>query len=412
MRKESVAIPVRATALAQAGTGEECIVLHRADQLFDLLRFNQQHAFASRAVPASHGSGQPWEAVLEAGEVLVDRSVLGAARLRVFSPDDPDFEVSATDLPPHRTIDCCVLPDDPGADSDERSLIDNAITSFTHRRLLARLDETLEIPPLPAAAERILALRSDPDYPLKELVKVVETDPSIASRVMAWACSAFYAANPAPKSLSDAIMRVLGCDVVMNLALGLALAGTLRLPANQVRGLPPFWTEAVYTAAAMEALARRGDAGVRSNAGMSYLTGLLSNYGTLVAGHVFPPQYANICLLQEANPQLPARSIDQHVLTLPREALAAALFESWELPEATIAAIRFQHTRDYSGDCETEVRLLQTARALLGYGFDPGPLLEAERLDEIGINESDIQEVGNLLVDSRDALDGLVRAVA
>ena len=405
-------VPVRATLLAANGSDATVVVLHREDQLFDLLGFNQGYPLPFRAVPAESVRGMAWSALAGQGERLVDRGVLEAKAVQMYNGEASDIILAPADLGSFQAIDCSVgLPGQPDA-ADDPQRIENAISAFPRRRLFARLDETLEIPPLPAAAQRILALKSDPDYSLQDLVKVVETDPSIAARVMAWASSAFYAANPAPRSLADAIMRVLGFDLVMNLALGLALAGTLRLPAHQVRGVPPFWTEAVFTAAAMEALARRGDARTRASAGLSYLTGLLSNYGTLVTGHVFPPQYANICLLQEANPQLPAWMIDEHVLGLSREVLAAALLDQWELPEATTTAIRHQYDPHYAGDHERDVRLLQTARALLGYSSVSGNLLADERLDVIGLETGDLDDVETLLTESRDALDGLARAVA
>jgi len=37
-------IHLRATALVSANSGQSCVVLHRADQIFDLVRFNQQNA--------------------------------------------------------------------------------------------------------------------------------------------------------------------------------------------------------------------------------------------------------------------------------------------------------------------------------------------------------------------------------
>lgn len=409
----SGAVAARAPALVAEASGDTVVVLHREDQLFDLGRFNQQNVVVWRALPAESLRGLSWPMVSEYGDIRLDRGVFEAPLIRLYAGDQgADVIMAPRDIPATGTIDCALdLPDDPGSDN-EYERIERAVSTFTGRRLLARLDETLEIPPLPAAAQRILALKSNPDYSLQALVRVVETDPSIAARVMSWACSAFYAANPAPRSLSDAIMRVLGFDLVMNMALGLALAGSLRLPAHQVRGAPPFWTEAVFTAAAMEALARRGDAQVRANTGLCYLTGLLANYGTLVIGHVFPPQYQHICLLQEANPQLPVRAIDEHVLSLSRETLSAQLLELWGLPDLITRAIRHQHDHAYDGAGFRETRLLQTARSLLGYGGGSGAMLAEDQLMEMGLRSDDLSAVSTLLVDSRDALDGLARAVA
>jgi len=136
--------------------------------------------------------------------------------------------------------------------------IDSTVSRFTGRRIQQRLDQTLHIPPLPEAARRIIALQATDDYDLKDLVAIIETDPSITARIMGWANSAFYHVHPPASSIQDAVMRVLGFDTVLSMALGMSLGATLRLPEAHVNGLPPYWLDAVYTAATMEALGNQG----------------------------------------------------------------------------------------------------------------------------------------------------------
>lgn len=52
---------------------------------------------------------------------------------------------------------------------------------------------------------------------------MVETDPALAAQVVSWAASPYYASPGKIRSVEDAIVRVLGFDLVINLALGLAL---------------------------------------------------------------------------------------------------------------------------------------------------------------------------------------------
>ncbi len=411
MSVETGDIRVRATTLADAHSSATCTILHRRDWIFDINAFVRTEGRAWRVVPAPTPRGVDWSELAVTDELLVDAAVMSVPRIEVFDLSDPHQIVATSSLRNARVVRTCTPATSAVGHTTPAQQIDHAITSFTGRRLRQRLDQTLEIPPLPVAAQKIIALKSNPDYSLADLVKVVETDPSIAAKIMSWACSAFYAVDPAPRSLSDAIMRVLGFDLVMNLALGLALAGTLRLPAHQVNGVPPFWTEAVFTAAAMEALSRRQSNGW-DQAGLHYLTGLLANFGTLILGHVFPPQYEVLCRLQEANPDVPVNQLDDHVLTISREVLAAELFALWELPASTITAVRHQHDTHYTGDHAHAVSLLQASRAMLGYGCHELGDIDSVELEAIGIGEEDLTEVSSLLLDSRDALEGLARAVA
>jgi len=297
----------------------------------------------------------------------------------------------------------------PGDRSGDMAQIGETLSRFTAQRMQERLDQTLHIPPLPEAARRIVALQADPNYDLADLVQIIETDPSIASRIMGWANSAFYNPDPKAKSLEDAVMRVLGFDTVMSMALGMALGQTLRMPAEEVRGLPSFWLDAIFTAATMEALARRMPQEGRPEAGLCYLAGLLSNFGTLVVGHVFPHQHAQLCLLQEANRHLPHSHVDQHVLQLPREVIASALLEAWSLPEPVTDAVRFQNLADYQGGNRTYVLLLRLSRQLLGnQGITDVPVRATDELDlaTLGFDHDAVHEVMQLVNASKDELDG------
>ena len=408
-------IGIRATPLVDTGSDTHCLVVHRRDLVFDVNALSRQEHRRWRVVPTETAAGVAWSDLADWGELLVDTSVLSGPPAIATDYNAVSVTIDPACLRHARQISVCGPLQRLLTEATSAQRIDGAITTFTGKRIRQRLDETLEIPPLPAAAQRIIALKSDPDYALADLVKVVETDPSIAARIMSWARSAFYSADPPPRSLSDAIMRVLGFDIVMNLALGLCLGGTLRLPARHVTGMPPFWTEAVFTAAAMEALSLRQTGG-RDHAGIHYLTGLLASFGTLVLGHVFPPQYEALCHLQEANPDFPAHQLDEHVLSLPRELLAAELFELWGLPPETVTAVREQNRRDYLGEHQPTVRLLQTVqatvRSMLGHGSQTPLITGPVDLKTIGIGERDLHEVSSLLEDSRDALEGLARAVA
>ncbi|MFP6816484.1 MAG: HDOD domain-containing protein [Pseudomonadales bacterium] len=306
-----------------------------------------------------------------------------------------------------------IEPTSPSTAQDQ-ALIHTAISEFTSLRIQERLDETLHIPPLPEVARRIIALHSDPNYDLKDLVAIVETDPGIASRIMGWANSAFNHVDPPAKSIDDAAMRVLGLDTVMSMALGMALGQTLNMPDDQVRGLPSYWLDAIFAATTTEAFARRMPADRRPNTGLCYLVGLLASFGTLVLGHVFPPFYQKICRMQEANRHLPHTQVDHHMLKLPREVLASMLLELWDIPHEAVDAVRYQYVPDYRGANTTCVHLLQLARqALSSQGLTdyPVPALQDKDLEGLGLSGDQLSRVIRDISESREELEGFARAM-
>lgn len=103
---------------------------------------------------------------------------------------------------------------------------------------------------------KIIKLRVDPNATIDDITGVVETDPALAAQVVSWAASPYYASPGKIRSVEDAIVRVLGFDLVINLALGLALGKTLSLPKDHPQHTTPYWQQSIYTAAVIEGLTR------------------------------------------------------------------------------------------------------------------------------------------------------------
>lgn len=264
---------------------------------------------------------------------------------------------------------------------DDVADITRAIASFTQLRIRQRLEETLEIPPLPNTAQRIIKLRVDPHAGMRELSAIVEMDPALAAQVVSWAGSPYYAAPGKISSVHDAISRILGFDLVLNLALGLALGKSLGLPKDAPRGFTPYWKQAVYAATATEALVGCIPYAHRPTIGIAYLTGLLHNFGFLLLAEVFPPHFSNYCRYQEANPHLDHALIERFLLGVDRDQLAAWLMRLWGMPEEVSLALRHQGNPGYDGPAAEYAGLMFIATQLLAvHGIvnaPPQPIPEA-----------------------------------
>lgn len=290
---------------------------------------------------------------------------------------------------------------------DDRAEISHAVQAFTARRIQQRLEETIEIPPLPETAQRIIKLRVNPDATVDDITGVVETDPALAAQVVSWAASPYYAAPGKIRSVEDAIVRVLGFDLVINLALGLALGKTLSLPKDQPQHATPYWQQAIYTAAVIEGLTRAMPRAQRPEAGLTYLAGLLHNFGYLLLAHVFPPHFSLICRHLEVNPHLSHTYIEQHLLGISREQIGAWLMRFWDMPEELSTALRFQHDPDYQGVHAPYPNLVCLAVSLLrsrGIGAGPQTQISAELLARLGLTRDKAEEALDKVLDAEAAL--------
>ncbi len=311
----------------------------------------------------------------------------------------------------------CTVPGEqlqlrPPASANDLDQIFNSIRNFTTLRIKQRLEETLEIPPLPQTAQRIITLRANPDATVSELAAIVESDASLAAQVVSWASSPYYAAPSKIRSVQDAIMRVLGFDLVSNLALGMALGNTLAMPKDCPDGFTPYWQQSVFCSTAVEALVKLMPPAKRPSVGLASLSGLLHNFGYLVLAHTFPPHFASICRYVEANPQISHTAIDHHLLGVTREQISAWLMQLWNMPPEVSVALRFQNESDYEGEHCVYAHLIFIAMRILrhhGIGdvppeeiplalyqrYDLDPVKVAAAIDKVIASSEDIKKMAD-----------------
>ncbi|WP_163836004.1 HDOD domain-containing protein [Spartinivicinus ruber] len=293
---------------------------------------------------------------------------------------------------------------------DDIQDITNAVENFTSLRIKQRLEQTIEIPPLPETAQKIIQLRVDPNADIHHLIEVVEKDPSLAAQVVSWAASPYYAAPGKIRSIEDAVIRVLGFDLVINLAIGLSLGKTLNPPKNEPEGFTPYWKQAAYCSLAVEGMVRKIPPKQRPELGLAYLGGLLHNFGYLVLAFVFPPHLELINRYREANPHINYVDIERHVLGVSRDQIGGWLMQIWDMPDEVAKAIRYQNDIEYVSTHAEYAYLLYIASQMLckhgiGDGLDE-PIPE-HMFNTLSLTPGEAEEAITNLIEKSEAVENL-----
>lgn len=264
---------------------------------------------------------------------------------------------------------------------DDEEQILQALGRFQSIRLKQRLEETLEIPPLPASSNKIIRLSSDNSSGTDELCEVIALDPSLAAQVVSWASSPYYGAPGSIESVEDAIIRVLGFEMVMNLALGLSMKNAFKTPEEGPRHYQDFWLDSVTNAVLVESLVKAMPAEKRPKIGHAYLAGLLHNFGFLAISTILPPHFSILSRYQEANSHLPAELIEMQILHFTKEQLGSWLLRYWSLPDNIWTAIRYSKKPHYYGEHAILAKLLYVSHQLRN-----DVEIEPEVLSQIGLS--------------------------
>ncbi len=265
--------------------------------------------------------------------------------------------------------DCDSLPFAASPDSffsgrNKQSNVDVDL-SFTPMRLKQRVDETFDLPAMPDIAQDIMKLRVDPSADATKLGQIVARDPSLAAQVISWASSPYYGYQGKIDSIETAIARVLGFELVMNLALGISIGKSLRVPKDGPLGVREFWKQSIYTASLAEKLCRAMPIKQRPERGLIYLSGLLHNFGHLLLGHIFPPQFALINQSILCNPHVSVEDIELFILGVSHEEIGAWLMQNWHMPDELIVAVHRHHQEEFWSKHSVYSNLVLVANRLL-----------------------------------------------
>ncbi len=278
-----------------------------------------------------------------------------------------------------------------------------------------RMNQLHRLPAMPEVAVKILKVVADPEAKIIDLASLIEIDPSMAAQVMRYARSSYFGYQGKVDSIHKAISRVLGFDVVANLALGIAAGRAFKLNSDGPLGINSFWKNAVFAAALAQSLARKCH--IESiNSGTAYLVGLLHNFGVLVLAELFQSEYYLLnklvttfgeCSLQQIETQLIQSCQNKETSNLlSHSELGSWLMKFWNMPETIIISNAEHHNADYHGAEEDYVILLRVVLSLLSLQNmgDLGP----EEVDDsyfihLGLSREDCQlQLDNLLQNSTE----------
>lgn len=350
-------------------------------------------------------------------QTIIDSYIFNDEKALILSPDSEDYvEIESQTLQQDFagplnyfddiSIDASQVPQVVNDHRQDEEQMKQALSRFQSIRIKQRLHETLEMPALSNSAQRIIRLSTKDKADAEELCDIISLDPSLAAQVMAWASSPYYGTRNEVSSIKEAIVRVVGYDLVLNLSLGLSLSNTVTPPKHGPRPYQDFWLDAVSHAFLMESLAREMPLAKSHFIGHAYLVGLLHNFGYLVMGTVLSPYFNLLSRSQEANRHHPSTLIEMHTLHFTQEQIATWQLRHWGLPEEVYLAIRYGKDPSYQGEYRHLARLIFVAQKLY-----KGEAVSDEQLKPLGLQQDRVQACYHQLITSKTLLRHLAKLI-
>ncbi len=286
------------------------------------------------------------------------------------------------------------------------------------KELGANLRETLQhtslIPPLPETARKILVLRNKPDTNLEHLVQLIEADPALAAFVMKYARMAIFGYSDRIASVEHAVTLVLGYTTALNVTMGIASSGSLKIPNYGLLGRVRIWNDALECAQFSRELCKRMAKKQSINPDLAYLGGLLHNFGYMLFGHFCPQEYANLNEMVSADPEQDIRTLEIENFDIAHDLVGSYLLKAWNLPEEVTIVAEQHHFPNYAGEHAVYVKLVATANRLLQKDgmLDACEHVETSALlEELGISESSAEAVRQQILACQNELNNLAQGL-
>ena len=270
-------------------------------------------------------------------------------------------------------------------------------------KILKRLERIVDLPTLPVIIQRLEKAISDPNSDAKTLVKIIEDDPSIMTRVLKVVNSVFYAPAYGQK-ISDLLPAVtrLGFNTIKNITMTTAVFDSFASPKTPLFDREAFWRHSVSVGIVAVVLYDFCSNAIayRVPKDVIHLFGILHDLGKIVMEMYFTEEFhRSINLAREKS--IPLYQAEQEVLATDHAEIGAWLCERWNITPDIVNIVRCHHDPLLidDGKCKSMAMITHMADYIclvqgLGASANPVPTYNEEVRKGLGI---EMQQIGELM---------------
>jgi len=282
-----------------------------------------------------------------------------------------------------------------------------------HKKIYSRVDS---LPALPIVVPRVLGLLEKRDARAAEIVDTISHDPSLTSKILQVANSAYYGFPQKIVSLERAV-PLLGFNMVKSLALSIGVIKAL--PASKTGSAfshEDLWIHSLAVATVMRILGEQ-----LPNQGKApeylFIIGLLHDIGKIVLDRFFSVEFSE-ALQFESNQSVSLFLAERSVIGIDHGETGAILLTRWKFPPDLILPI-LSHHRDVPAEDTNpkDLAILKIAdnvaqEAGVGNGGNLTPVPVAkETLDTLNLDEKILTTLSTSLEDAEEGILAFYQAM-
>ncbi len=267
------------------------------------------------------------------------------------------------------------------------------------------------LPPMPSIAQEILTAANDASSGMEDIAAIIQKDPGLAARIVGVANSAYFGYPRRIDTLEDAIIKILGLDLVMGFALSIAMSGVFDPEKCPGFNINRYWCSAMLTAELSKGIGPLVKNKNQLKPELLHLFGLLHNIGILVLADRFPNIMSELFKNAAEDKQKPLIEYERETIDFNHHEAGSWLAHKWHLPEPLINVILHMHETDYHGDDEIAVHIVGICSRISRQWLletDYCPSMEFAQLEKLGLDMHKIEKFIDRTRHKLDEIKGLV----
>lgn len=229
------------------------------------------------------------------------------------------------------------------------------------KKIYSKIDE---LPTLPVVVTRLLGMFEDKKSNTASLTEAIEKDPSLTSKVLKVANSAYYGFSHQIASLDRAV-AILGFNMVKSLVISIGVMKTM--PSDKKTSLfseKELWHHSITVAVVLREMGRRHYPDRRESE-LFFITGLIHDIGLIVFDQFFHNLFEDVLNENSREDRERMCLAEKKIIGLDHGEVGGMLLERWNFPEEISNPVLFHHADEFQdGKNKEETALLKAADAV------------------------------------------------
>ena len=280
--------------------------------------------------------------------------------------------------------------------------------------IIRKLITIKQLPTLPVMMTRILKCVENVNSSASDVGDIVSNDPSISSKILRFANSAFYGRSSQVDTIQEAIV-IIGFNTVKQLALATSMFDSFSsVKSQRTFDRLEFWKHSMGTAMAASMLFGKSS---KSEADRIYTAGLLHDIGKLVMDIYFHKDY--VAAVEKASCEsMFISQAERHVFKSDHGEIGAWLAERWHFPDSLKVPMQFHHNVDAADLDHKRAAMMIHVADFVSRSAEVGlcnaqrpPVLEEELLSMVNLKSSNILKAIKKMKTREEEIDAFLKAI-